>query len=270
MRLKDESLSMLRFICCVALSFLCLPSPASAGDPADKYSMSDLAALEENESWSELVDHLGDIPPSKRDGAWQRTAERATTAMLTAAATDKEQFLALALADDFTKRYPHLRRSKTFMDKRAEVGLAGFAACFRGSWGGGDCTERLLGFVDADPDNKKLALEAGKLVRLNQMAYAAVPFFERAVAGGKNTAGCSDEDLQLAVMSGLALPKPDPRLGSAINIASKLCWVQLSDGIASEFAKYSKGEYFFENTCPMLAERKMLSSLQAKQCAASK
>jgi hypothetical protein len=84
-------------------------------------TMEDPAALERQRGWSELVEHLADIPPARRDATWAGLAERASIALLTTLATDKERFVAVTAADDLTKRYPTLTSSNAFMKKRAEV-----------------------------------------------------------------------------------------------------------------------------------------------------
>jgi hypothetical protein len=233
---------------------------------AKKYSITDLSALEEQSSWAEIVEHLDDVPPSKRTGPWQKICEKATVEYLSALDTDREPFAALMAADGFTKRYPQLKKSAAFMEKRADVGLKGFELCFKSSYSGEECHERLLGFVDADPKNASLALRAGKIVRLNQFAYVAMPYFKRAIDRQADAKACADEDLRLAVVAALGLPPDDPRMKDARALASGSCFAALSDAVMEEFNKNTKGSYYFDNACGFLKAKGKLGELQSKQC----
>jgi hypothetical protein len=235
---------------------------------AKKYSITDLNALEEQGAWTEIVEHLNDIPPSQRTGAWLKISEKAAIEYLATLDIDRDPFAALVAADQFTKQYPHLKKSSAFMQKRADVGLKGFEVCFKASYSGGECHDRLLGFVDADAKNADLAFRAGKLVRLNQFAYVAVPYFKRAVDRGMDAKSCGDEDLQLAVVAALGLPANDNRVADARAIASGTCFSALSGPLMEEFNKNTKGSYYFDNACGFLKAKGKLGDLQAKQCGA--
>jgi hypothetical protein len=93
------------------------------------------------------------------------------------------------------------------MAKRAEVGLRGFEVCYDHSRTGAGCTERFIGFVEADASDADLAMKAGRLVIRKQNAYAGVPFFRVAVVGKENdkqtAARCADEELKRAVRSAI-------------------------------------------------------------------
>ncbi len=186
-------------------------------DVHDAYTLSDLRALESTKAWRELVEHLGDIAPAARDANWQALAEHGSTELLETLAIDQEPLHAAAVADELTKRFPTLTTSRSFMRKRAELGLRGFTACFQQSRSGVACTERLLGFVRSDPENHELAMDAGRLVSQRQFAYAAVPFFRVAVVGNAdNGAMCDDEALKSATAAALTnLPGAHPLCADA-------------------------------------------------------
>jgi hypothetical protein len=238
---------------------------AYAAIAAEPYTMNDLLALEKSSSWEEIVAHLSDVPPSKRDGEWMRISEKAAIEYTASLAKAQEPFAAYSAIESMGRSYPHLMKIPAFTAKRAEVGLGAFSQCFKQTWSGGECVQTLLGFVDADPKNEELALKAAKMVRLNQFHYVAVPFFLRAVKD-KDSKACLDEDLRLAVIAGLGLPSDYDNAKGAKKLAFELCWSALSDHVAGEFHKNSKGSYYFTNTCKELKEKKMLSNLQAKQC----
>jgi hypothetical protein len=196
------------------------PTPPPATD-VRRYGITDLEALAAQQGWRELVEHLGDIAPAERDERWQRLAERAATGHLETLARVNDRLGALAAAEGLPQRFPTLRRSAAFMQKRAEVGLAGFEACYATSQGGADCTGRLLGFVDDDADNAELMLRAGRLVIRRQFAYVAAPFFRRALRDRAGPA-CEDRELGRAAAEALKLPKNDPLHADGAAIA-KAC-----------------------------------------------
>jgi hypothetical protein len=184
--------------------------------------------------------------------------------MLTDLAKDRDPFSGLGAAEGLTKRYPELKKSKAFIEKRSEAGLKGFEACFKMTYTGQECVDRFLGFIDADASNNALALQAAKVVRRNQNAYVAAPFFKRAIVDGKDP-GCKDEDLKLSIVAALGLPSDDPRVGDAKSVA-QTCWGALSDALSDELSRSAKASYYFQNACPILKEKKMLSNIQSKQC----
>lgn len=235
---------------------------------AKPYTINDLTALEKTGSWEEILQHLGDVSPAKRDAEWTRVQEKAAIEYVSGLAKSREAYAAYAAIVDLGRRYPNLMKIPAFTAKRAEVGLGAFESCFTQSWSGGECVELLTGFVDDDPKNGDLALKAAKLVRRNQNHYVAVPFFVRAVeaAGGKDAKPCLDDDLKLATIAGLGLPPDYDNAKGAKKIAFELCWAALSDAVAEQFHQESKGSYYFGNTCGELKAKKMLSNLQAKLC----
>jgi hypothetical protein len=228
--------------------------------------MADLDALETQGAWGELVDHLGDILPSKRDAHWQALAEKSALGYVDGLATDKDAVSALGAADDLTHRYPTLKKSRAFMSRRGEVGIKGFETCFDHDAIGGHCTDRLLGFVDADAGNTELALAAGKLVLRKMHPYVSMPFFRRAIAGRKGAKECGDEGLGRSTVAALGLPDRDTRLGDAKEVASNLCWDALHAALIDQFVKESRGSYYVTNTCDFLKAKNALSKIQASLC----
>jgi hypothetical protein len=229
----------------------------------EKHSMDDLKALAGQEAWTELVQHLGDIPPAKRDEAWQKLAEQGAVGYLDG---EKNQWSAFMAADGLTKQFPTLKKSPVFMAKRGEVGLKGVETCYREDPGAyAECHKNALELIAADPSTD-LAFKAGKVVRLNQNAAAAVPFFAKAMKGRKGAAECKDDDLKLAVIAGLGQPTEYSDVPLAKEIASEDCFDALKDALKTEMGSSGKGSYFFTNACGFLKEHDALSGLQAKQC----
>jgi hypothetical protein len=109
------------------------------------------------------------------------------------------------------------------------------------------CLEALKVYVKAHPSE---AFKAGKLVRLNFTHWAALPFFSQGMGSKPTPEHCKDEDVRMAVTSGLALRSDDPNAQLAIKLASGTCWEQLQGSLVTELA--DGGAYFRDNTCPFL------------------
>jgi hypothetical protein len=226
-----------------------------------KYSLEDLQALQKNEGWVELVEHLGDVPPSKRNAQWEAAAEAGAVGYL-GTLTDASQ--GLTASDDLIKRFPPLKKSKAFMAKRNDVGLAGFEACFRGGYDLGDCNKRLTEFAGNDAE---LNLKAGNLVIRQIFAYNAAPYFRRAMAGkAAGAAECKEETLQRATLAALGLPSSDAKVADA-QAVTEVCFAELKEPIINELAK--NDSYMQASACPMMLKKNAVAGLMKARCEAA-
>ena len=224
-----------------------------------KYSMADLEVLAEQKSYQELGAHLLDIAPAKRDKRWKQIVTQAALGLLSQQKSDRNPFAAMVFADGFSKQFPFLLKDKTFMKQRAEVGLAGFARCYKGSYSGAPCTDRFLPYVEADPKNVDLAVKAGQLVARNQFARAAIPFFAVAVRAGKPKT-CAVKRLRGALHSALALPDNYKKLIAAAQFVAKKCFKTMRSELVK---KYKSGNrYVRDNLCALLKDKKALTKRQ--------
>ena len=172
--------------------------------------MQDLLALEKQKGWLELAQHLLDISPAQRDQAWEKLAEHAAVELLNASSTEHDVMTSLRYAEELPKRFPSLMTSKAFIDKRAEVGLKGYEACYDSSEDATVCNQRFFGFVSVDRNNTALAMKAGLLVMRKQFHYFAIPFFKVAVVGKANNAReCANAELKDATEAAVKLPDSD-------------------------------------------------------------
>jgi hypothetical protein len=257
----------------IALSVLTLliASPALADT---HYAMADLDALDKRASWDELINHAEDIPPSQRTDHWDQLVEHAGAGVLAGLDVDKVALSGLGTADGLTRRFPQLKKSKPFMQKRADIGLRAFARCFELVVEDSDkeaCATRLVGFSDGDPDNLDLARRAADLVLKHQRApAAAVPFYYRLMAKKAKAKECSEDAAKRAVVAALDLPKEDPRVAQAREIASQLCWDAMQNAVVDEILRETSKQqhHYFENTCGFLVEKKALGNLQTNRCKA--
>ena len=94
-------------------------------------------------------------------------------------------------------------------------------------WDADACLEALQAYVKAHPPQ---AFDAGKVVTMNLNHWAAIPFFDKALATKADPARCADQRLALAVISGLALPNEDKDnkiVAAASKILRTKCWAEL-------------------------------------------
>ena len=229
------------------------------------YELADLKALETQQGWRELVDHLGDIVPSKRDAEWKGLAERSIVALLDTLET-KDAAKAQATLDEVDaqlKRWAWLKQSKAFLAKRADVGLKAFAVTYaasRHSISEDPWRDALKDFVAADPLTADLPLRAGKLVTSRLVADVAMPLFKTALAkGGKPV--CKDADVQKALLSSWegASWKEDA------TAMTDTCWDELKAPLGALLAKAPFASR--KNAiCPYLTAKKAVPAGQQAQC----
>jgi len=113
------------------------------------------------------------------------------------------------------------------------------------------CLDALTKYVAAHPE---IAFSAGKHARFSMTHWVALHFFVKSL--DKPTAQqCQDEDLRLAVISGLSLPPDDPELDSVRKIASGSCWSELQTPVVKGLQNGST--YYKQNTCALLATKQL-------------
>jgi len=219
---------------------------------AHDYEMKDLEALEKQEAWHEALAHLGDIPPSKRNDNWQRIADKSAAGEL----ASLEGRAVLRTAEDLLKRYPTLKKSKVFMQGRADSGLKAFGKTYadsRHSSGDDPWLAELQAFVEADTLTPDLSLRAGKLVTSRLVAYIAIPLFKKAV--GSNAGACKDAEVKKSLVSALA---DDVWQDDAKLIVDKSCWNDVRPALEVELAK--AGDAVKKNACPLFAAKKVTAA----------
>jgi hypothetical protein len=101
--------------------------------------------------------------------------------------------------------------------------------------------------------NKRLndSFQAGKRARLHYPAWTALPFFEIAFRKQATDAQCGDEDVLLAVISGLSQPQSEQAtIALATDIAVNKCWDEIQEGLSE--AAGEAGPRFKANACPLM------------------
>jgi hypothetical protein len=226
-------------------------------------SLADLRSLAGQGAWAELVEHLGDIPPSNRDAQWQDLAKQAGLGALSVAGR-RGPIDGLYLSEGLLERYPVLKESKDFMSKRADLGTQAFERCFDKERWFDACAEELKAFVRADPSNQDLAFRLGKLVPPRAYGRVAIPAF--AVAIQKNDdPRCQDPAVKRAVLSGLNVPRAgnEDLVAESVQLGN-LCWRALEPAITERMGGDSTD--YRKNACPFVRTRLPPSSLTAKAC----
>jgi hypothetical protein len=188
------------------LVVVCLVAAWSASSrAAEKYELADLQALEKQQSWEELVEHLGDLPPSKRDATWMKIAEHGCAALLAADPIDEKNAEGhIYLADRIIQRYPVLKQSKAYMEKRAEVGLKAFGftySQYRHSAGDDKWLDQIKQFVKDDPTTPDLPQRAAKRVQNYLIARVAWPLWKSALE--RKASLCGDADFRKSLVDAL-------------------------------------------------------------------
>jgi hypothetical protein len=256
-------MSRIRFVFCLSVLGAATHTTAAA-----TYEMADLKALEKQGSWQELVEHLEDIPPSKRNADWQGIAERGSASYLGTFEIKEERDARqpLEVAAQLLKRYPLLKQSKLFMSKRAEVGLKSYQysySLFRHSRSDDKWLTELEEFVQADSVTTDLPLRAAKLVVSRLVADTAFPFFKMALARtGK--AVCKDPDFHKTVV---ATFDEGAWLKELTEIVQGTCWNEVKGPLLAELGR-SESSSYRKNVCPVLQAKNALNAEQKAKCEA--
>jgi hypothetical protein len=229
---------------------------------AAPYELADLKALDKDQAWQELVPHLNDIAPSRRDAEWKAIAERACAGVLDAAELKDERSAQSMLfeIERLLKQFPWLKTSKVFMARRAEVGFKAMGWTFsssRHASGDDQWLDGLEEFVALDTVTPDIALRGAKVVTGRLIPIVAFPLLKTALArGGKEV--CKDKDLQQALLGAVeegSWPKENAEMQTT-------CWAEFKPVIVAEVSRPDATRTLRIKLCPNLIERKALSDEQ--------
>lgn len=230
------------------------------------YELADLKALEKQQSWAELVDHLGDVVPSKRDKEWEGLAERGAVAWLGTFDFKRPQTAEAPLdaSDALLKKFPFLKSSRPFMGKRAEVALKAFGASYgnyRHSGGGDEWLDKVQALAESDTVTPDLSYRLAKELVLGRLIpVTAFPLFKLSLERGSK-AVCKDPGFHQAVVGALE----DGSWKKETEELSSRCWDDLKGPLTSAVEK-AKTNAFRRNACPLLAAKGALPAAQKEPC----
>jgi len=131
-----------------------------------------------------------------------------------------------------------------------------FERCQRDGGASDWCLNGLTAYVKAHPNT---AFAAGKSVRARFNHWVALSFFATAL-DKLAPAQCADDDLQLAVISGLALPADEPSHDLALKIARGQCWSALQAPVQRALPDGS--ELYRTSACALFKDK----SVAAPEC----
>jgi hypothetical protein len=228
----------------------------------NKLTINELAVLDRQGAWQEVLSHLEDIVPSQRDATWRGIAERAGVGYLRG--LDPRD--ALEFSDHFLAEFPLMAQSRLFMATRVQAAFPAFEGCFKdsGPRGATACADRIVPFVDADPADTTLVIRAARLVGASAAKDRAVALFARALAARVKI--CGEDTLAGSVTAALALPATDPLVPDARAIAKDVCWDALKEALVDRFIADGSSPYR-KNTCDFLSAKNALSTISMKRCA---
>lgn len=252
----------------IALALGVLASSSLALAEPKPYTLADLKALVSQKSYKEAVDHLGDVSPSERTADWQAVAADAAAGYIGGLSNDNLVTKVLEI-ERVDAAYPTILKAPKYTKVRAEVGLTAYKGCFANSYWIEECLDHAYKFIEADAGNTDLAFKMGKLVRVNAKHWASLRYFKKALTAKNPKAMCADEDIALAVISGLGLPDSYDALPLAKEVAQGPCWDNVKKPILEAF-KDESNSYLRRNACAFLTAKKALTAEQAKSCKAEK
>jgi hypothetical protein len=253
----------------IALALGVLASSSIALAEKKPYSLADLKALVAQKSFKEAVEHLKDVSPSERTADWQAVAADAAAGYIGSLKDDNLVTKVLEI-EKVDSEYPTILKSAKYTKVRGEVGLKAYKGCFENSYWIDECLDHAYKFIEADTDNTDLAFKMGKLVRLNAKHWASLRYFKKALTAKNTKAMCADKDIEMAVLSGLALPASYDAMPIAKEVAQGPCWENLKKPIVEAFNEDSENGYVRTNACGFLKAKKALSAEQAKTCKSDK
>jgi hypothetical protein len=123
------------------------------------------------------------------------------------------------------------------------------------------CLAALHEYVKARPDQ---AFESGRVATRTFAHWAAIPFFDQALAAKVDAGRCRDERLALAVTSALGQPNDDESariVASATGILRDRCWRELRPLIIKAIEKDTRGT-LTRNVCHVFIEKNFVEKME--------
>jgi hypothetical protein len=120
------------------------------------------------------------------------------------------------------------------------------------SYDTGYCLEPLQKYAKAHP---KELFAIGKRARLQFKHWVALQFFEPAFGSSPAAAKCADEDVSLAIVSGLSMPADAPPNAIARRLLSGKCFAAVRPTVEKEIISANGEGYVPQHACPILAKK---------------
>jgi hypothetical protein len=136
------------------------------------------------------------------------------------------------------------------------------------SYDTGYCLEPLQKYAKTHP---KELFAIGKRARLQFKHWAALQFFEPALGASPAAAKCADEDVSLAIVSGLSQPAENAPNGIARRLLSGACFPSVRAAVEKEIVSSNGEGYLPQHACPIFAKKGIkLSACEPKKAISAK
>jgi hypothetical protein len=149
-------------------------------------------------------------------------------------------------------------------DKMVFKSLADLDKCAaNNSYDTGYCLEALQKYAKTHP---KELFAIGKRARLQFNHWAALQFFEPALGTSPAATKCADEDVSLAIVSGLSQPADNAPNGIARRLLSGACFPSVRAAVEKEIVSANGAGYLPQHACPIFAKKGIkLSACEPKK-----
>jgi hypothetical protein len=125
------------------------------------------------------------------------------------------------------------------------------------------CLESLQEYAKKHP---KELFTIGKRARLHFQSWVALQFFEPALGMSPSVAKCTNEDVRLAIISGLNLSSDTAPNKIARRLLSSNCFTSVRPAVEQEIISSNGKGYLSEHSCPIFARKGVkISACEQKQ-----
>ena len=116
----------------------------------------------------------------------------------------------------------------------------------------GYCLEALQKYAKTHP---KELFAIGKRARLQFNHWVALQFFEPALGASPTAVKCADEDVSLAIVSGLSQPAENAPTKIARRLLIGACFPSVRAAVEKEIVSANGAGYLFQNACPIFMKK---------------
>jgi hypothetical protein len=120
------------------------------------------------------------------------------------------------------------------------------------SYDTGVCLEALQKYAKSHP---KESFAIGKRARLQFKHWVALQFFEPGLGASPTAAQCADEDVSLAVVSGLSMPADAAPNKIARRLLSGKCFSSVRIMVEKEISSANGEGYLIQHACPIFVKK---------------
>lgn len=244
----------------IAIAWIAMGSVAYA----DELSMKDLAALDAQKAYSELLDRADQVKPSARDASWKKLVTSAGTHVVEAITAGSSTNLDTARelierVPTAERKYAFLRDDPGYRAAKAKAIEGVVALCKPEPSGCGVLVSTLA--VGVDKFAKGTARQIAGMVNEDLGAADALHFWALAVAD--DAAVCKDIWLERAIVA--TLTAGGERVAEAQKTANT-CIASVESGMTQALIDAEDHSTYAKNACPVLKTHGAMTVLKKKKC----